>query len=574
MLILLTIFLFVFTSLAMLMFHLARPKLSIQGFLVVLTVLAGLPMVFLARPEIPNIITLLQWKPEILFPISPSLLIDNYSWYFALALSTLSFTVVITSIAQLGQTSKLDHFTTHNKDQLVENPNITIKGSSSEKPDTFINIALISNWQLWVAILILTCLGLLAVTAGNMLTLLLAWAALDIFELIVLLGHVLESKIRERVILSFSARMAGVITLLFACLILWSQGGSLYFEAISQSISVYLLLAAGLRLGVLPLQLPFTQGLPIRRGLGTVLRLVPAASSYILLVRMSSLGVPRSITPYLLALLCLAGLFAAVNWMGAKDELNGRPYWLLGTASLAVAAAILKNPPACLAWSITSLLSGCLIFSMSIRHRILIPLAILGAINLSTLPFSPTWQGAMLFQYKSTSPINLTLFSIFSFFLLLIQSFLVAGFIRHAVRGFFPTRVEIHEHIEQWVWLLYPFALILLVVIHLFIGGKSYPNLNGLPLYGWIIGPITLIIACLILYLTWRYPQPSPLYNLAKTTSFWKNLFSLVWIYRLLWRLFRTVSKLFSLFSTILEGEGGILWALVLFALIFVFLQR
>jgi hypothetical protein len=31
---------------------------------------------------------------------------------------------------------------------------------------------------------------------------------------------------------------------------------------------------------------------------------------------------------------------------------------------------------------------------------------------------------------------------------------------------------------------------------------------------------------------------------------------------------------LFSLFSTILEGDGGILWALVLFALIFVFLQR
>jgi hypothetical protein len=28
------------------------------------------------------------------------------------------------------------------------------------------------------------------------------------------------------------------------------------------------------------------------------------------------------------------------------------------------------------------------------------------------------------------------------------------------------------------------------------------------------------------------------------------------------------------LFSTILEGDGGILWALVLFALIFVFLQR
>jgi hypothetical protein len=574
MLILLTIFLFVFTPLAMLIFHLVRPKLSIQGFLVVLTVLAGLPMVFLARPDIPNIITLLQWKPEILFPISPSLLIDDFSWYFALALSTLSFTVVITSIAQLGQTPKLDQFTTHNKAQLVENPNTTYQESSSEKPETFLDIALISNWQLWAVILILTSLGLLAVTAGNMLTLLLAWAALDIFELIVLLGHVLQSKTRERVIMSFSARMAGVVTLLFACLILWSQGGSLYFEAISQSISIYLLLAAGLRLGVLPLQLPFTQGLPMNRGLGTVLRLVPAASSYILLVRMSSLGVPRSVTPYLLALVCLAGLFAAVNWMDAKDELNGRPYWLLGSASLVVAAAILKNPPACIAWSITSLLSGGLIFSMSLRHRYLIPLVILGLINLSTLPFSPSWQGALLFQYTSTSPVNLTLFSVFSFFLLLIHSFLLAGFVRHALRGFFPARVETHEHIERWVWFLYPIGLILITFTHLLFTWWLHPNLSDLPLSGWIMGPCALIITGLILYIIWHFPKPLTLINQVIKTSFWNNLFSFQWLYRLLWKLFRVISKLFTLFSTILEGDAGILWALVLFALIFVFLQR
>jgi hypothetical protein len=574
MLILLTIFLFILSSLAMLIFHLVRPKLSIQGFLVFLTVLAGLPMVFLARPDIPNVITLLQWKPEILFPISPSLLIDNFSWYFALALSTLSFTVVITSFAQLGQTPKLDQLTTHHIVQLVEDPNTNNKESSSEKPDTFFDVALISNWQLWAAILVLTSLGLLAVTAGNMLTLLLAWVTLDIIELVILLGHVLQSKIRERVIMSFSARMAGVVMLLIACLILWSQGGSLYFEAISQSISIYLILAAGLRLGVLPLQIPFTQGLPIRRGLGTVLRLIPAASSYILLIRISSLGVQRSITPYLLALLCLAGLFAAVNWLSAKDELNGRPYWLLGSASLAVAAAILKNPPACLAWSITSLLSGGLIFSMSIRHRNLIPLVILGVINLSTLPFSPTWQGATIFQYTSTSPVNLTQFLVFSFLIILIQSFLLAGFIRHALCGIFPAGVEPHEHIERWVWFLYPIGLILIALIHLLFGWWLYPNLSDLPISGWIMGPVALIIAGIILYIAWRHPQPSPLLNLSIKSSFWNNLFSLGWLYRLLWKLFRTISKLFSLFSTILEGDGGILWALVLFALIFVFLQR
>lgn len=574
MLVLLTISLFIFTPLAMLILHLVRPKLSIQGFLAVLTVLIAWPMVFLARSDIPHVITLLQWKPETLFPISPSLLIDDISWYFALALTSLSLSVVITSIAHLGQSPKLDQLPAQQKIQVVEDSNNPDEGISSDEPAAVIEAGLTPDWLLWASILALTSLGLVAVTAGNMLTLLLGWAALDVVELFILLGQMLESKTRERIILAFSAKMAGIVMLLIAGLYLWSQGATLSFDAISQPISTYLVLAAGLRLGVLPLHLPFTQGLPIRRSLGTVLRLVPAASSFILLVRVSNVGVTGAVTPFLLGLTILAGLFAAVNWLGAKDELNGRPYWLLGTASLAVAAAILNHPSGCLAWSIASLLSGGFIFSMFLRHRNLIPLAVLGLINLSALPFSPTWQGTTLYQYSSNSPVNLTLFSLFSLLFMLIQSFLLAGFMRHALRGVFPAGEETPEHIERWVWFVYPLGLILIVVTHLLIGWWLYPNMNEVPLSGWIIGSLVLIIAGVILYIIWRHPHPFAYLSRSAKTSFWNNLFSLDWLYRLLWKLFRTISRLFALFSTILEGDGGILWALVLFALIFVFLQR
>jgi len=574
MLILLTIFLFIFTPLAMLIFHLVRPKLSIQGLLAVMTVLSGLPMVFLARSDIPRVISLLQWRPEFLFPISPSLLIDDISWYFALALTALSFSVVFTSIAQLGQSARLDRLLAKDRIQVVESQNSSDEEISPVTPAKNIETGLPLKWSFWAAILILTSLGLLAVTSGNMLTLMLAWATLDIFELIVLLGHVLESKTRERIILVYSAKLTGIVTLLMAGLVLWSQGNPLSFDAISQSTSTLLILAAGIRLGILPLQIPLIQGIPIRRGLGTTLRLVPAASCFVLLVRVSNTGVSGVITPYLLGLTIMAGLFAAVNWMRAKDETDGRPYWLLGIASLAIAAAILNHPSACLTWSIASLLSGGFIFCMSLRHRNLIPLIFLGIFNISSLPFSPTWQGTTLYQYSSAFAVNLTIFSLFSFLLLLIQSFLLAGFIRHSLRGIYPAGEESSPHIERWVWLLYPFALILIVVIHLMLGWMLYPNLNGISIYGWIIGPVTLIFTSYILYITWRYPLPSPLFNHAKKTSFWNNLFSLEWLYRLLWKLFHMISKLFSLFSTILEGDGGILWALVLFALIFVFLQR
>jgi hypothetical protein len=574
MLVLLTIFLFVFTPLAMLILRLVRPRFSIQGFLAVLAVLSALPMVFLAGSKIPQVVSLLQWQPVSLFPVSPALLIDDISWYFALALIVLAFSVVITSIAQLGQSTRLDILPTRNKSQTIESPYPVNERLSPAPSADNSESGSPTNWSFWAAVLILTSLGLLAVTAGNMLTLLLAWVALDIFELIVLLGHVFQSKNRERVILVFFAKLIGTITLLIAALVLWSHGDSLSFEAISLATSVYLVLASGIRLGVLPLQLPFTQGLPMQRGLGTALRLIPAASSYILLVRVSNMGVAGAITPYLLALTALAGLYAAVNWIRAKDELSGRPLWMLGTASLAVAAAILNHPSACLAWCIASLLSGGFIFSISIRHRNLFPLIFLGIFNLSCLPFSPTWQGTSLYGYSSSSRVSLMLFSVYSFMFLLIQSFLLAGFIRHSLRGIYPAEEKSSGHIEQWAWLLYPIGLILPVVIHLFIGWRMYPNLNELPVYEWIVGPISLIIAGIVLYIIWRYPQLSPLIILSTKNSTWENLFSLEWLYRLLWKLFRSISKVFALFSAILEGEAGILWALALFALIFVFLQR
>ena len=574
MLILLTIFLFVFTPLAMLILRLVRPKLSIQGLLAVLTVLAGLPMVILARSDIPHTIPLLQWKPVTLFPISPSLLIDDVSWYFALSLVTLSFCVVIASIAQLGQSIRLDTQTIKNRVQVNELPHPSNEGITASKPGTNLEAGAPSNWLYWAAIMILTSVGLLAVTAGNLLTLILAWVALDIIELLVLLVHVIDSKTRERVILVFSAKLAGLVILIIGGLVLWSDGESLSFDAFSQATGIYLVLAAGLRLGVLPLQLPFTQGLPVRRGLGTALRLVPAASGFILLVRMANSGVSGSFTPFLLGLTSMAGLFAGINWLLAKDELDGSPYWLLGTASLAIASAILNHPSACLAWSIASLLSGGLIFSMSLRHRNLLPLVLLGAISLSTLPFSPTWQATTLYQFSSSSGVNITLFSVVSLIFLLIQSLLLAGYVRHLLQGVYAVGINPSEHIERWVWFLYPISLITIVGIHLLIGWLLYPNLSGLSLSAWIIGPITLLINGIILYIAWRQPQRAPLQNFSTNSSFWNNLFSLHWLYPLLWRLFRSISRLFGLFSTILEGDAGILWALVLFALIFVFLQR
>jgi hypothetical protein len=574
MLILLTIFLFILIPVVMLIFHLARPRFSIQGFLAVLAGIAGWVMVFIARSAAPQVIILLQWKPEYLFPISPSLLVDEISWFFALALASLAVTVLVTSIARLGQNSKPDNLPVQKITPGNEGKIPLHQEVPSAKPVMPLDVEVKPGWHLWASILILTSLGLVAVIAGNMLTLLLAWAALDITELFILLGQVPRSIVRERIILAFSAKVAGTGILLIATLIFWSQGSSLTFDEITYTISPYLLLAAALRLGVLPLHLPLVHRLPIWPGFGTVLRLVPASASFILLVRVSNLGITGVITPYLLAFTTLTGIFAAVKWLIAQNELDGRPFWLLGTASLSIAAAILNQPTACLVWAITSLLSGGFIFSIPLRHKYLIPLIVLGLANFSALPFSPTWQGVRLYSIPTNIPLTHSLFYLFAFFLLVSQSFLLAGLIRHALHGIFPDAEKKPTRVEHWVWFLYPIGLFFTLATHLLIGSILYPNLTEVTIAGWILGPLTLFISGFILYISWRFPRTIQLAGHSKITIFWNNLFSFEWLYRYLWKLFRSLARLFALISSILEGDGGIIWALVLFALIFVFLQR
>jgi formate hydrogenlyase subunit 3/multisubunit Na+/H+ antiporter MnhD subunit len=574
MFILLTIFLFIFTASAMVILHLVRPRLSIQGFLAVIVVLLGLVMVLLADSNIPNSIVLLQWTPQSLYSIQPTLTLDDISWYFAFALTSLIFTVVITSIARLGQISKPDQVPAKNNIPFDGSLNSAGEASSMIVPSTINEVGQMPNWLFWAEILVLTGVGLLAVTAGNVLTLLLAWASLDIIELVILLGQIMQSSARERVIIVFSAKLAGIVMVLIAGLLIWSKGDTLQLNAVPQSVSVFLILAAGIRLGIFPPQHFYTRGLPIRSDLATVLGLVSAASSFILLVRVSTTGVSPSVTLLLLGIIALIGILTSINWLGAKDELDGRSYWILGTASLAIAAAIVSSPFACMVWSFASLLSGGLIFSFSMRHRRFIPLILLGVFNLSTLPFSPTWQSMSLYQSISNVTRNTAQLLLFSISFFLIQTFLLSGYIRHFLRELQPEMEGKSDHVERWVWVLYPIGLVLIVLAHVLLGWFLLPDLQGLSLVAWVIGPLTLLVAALILFISFRYPQPFPVLNRFMKTSLPTNLFSLEWLYNILWQAYRTISKVIGLFSTILEGDGGILWALVLFALIFVFLQR
>jgi hypothetical protein len=512
--------------------------------------LAAWILVLLSRPRQSYALLLVHWSPVTYFPDSPKILVDPISWSFALALATLVLVVILTVPVRLQG----------------------------------------NNWHAWASSLAMTGFGLIAVLAGNPLTLMLAWAAIDILEIFILLVQVRESKVHLQALVVFAARVGGLGLLLWAD-ITSRTAGNLWIPldgraaaldgaagAVPLSVSLILLIAAGLRLGVLPLRLPYLQEPPIRRGLGTSLRLIPAAASLILLARTAYAGVPASWAPFLLVLVGLSAIYGAFLWASAPDELSGRPYWILGMTAFAVASAVCGMPQASLSWGLACILSGGLLFLYSARHsmarhRYLLLLPMLGLLGFIGLPFTPNWDGMQLYTSR-------TIFYILPLFLFA-HAFLISGYILHAVRSG-PNP----EQPQRWVWLLYPLGLALFPAIQ-YVGwwqSTHWPSefrsalvstgATHFPFLTWIAGVIAFGLSGLIFWITYqRYPSdnlPDRPRHLLVTLG--QRIFSMQWVYNILGIAFRFSIRLVGFLTGLLEGDGGILWVLVLLALLVVVL--
>jgi hypothetical protein len=498
-------------ALVLLTLRIVQPKFSYFWLIAALGALSAWPVQLISRVVIPAQINLSVWQAGDYFSSSPGLLLDEISWPFALGLVSLVLAVILTDVARAAE----------------------------------------ADWLAWASSLTITALGLVAVLAGNPLTLMLAWAALDLVEVLILLSETLKSSIREQIIIAYATRIAGITFLLIATISSSASGLPLSFEAIPTAASLYLLLAAGLRLGVLPIHLPLFEALSLRRGLGTLLNLVPAATSLMLLARTATIGAEPVLAPYLLALAGLAGLYAGLSWLTAADELDGRPFWILGLASLAFASAIRSQPAATLAWGITTLLSGGLIFLLSARHRLLYLVAGLGFLGILGLPYLPSWQTAGLYR----PPFNFLLV-----IFMITQAMFAAGYLRHLVRP--GDRLA---GVERWVWVIYPWGLVILPLTHILLTiwrlrqpGAELPNLAT----SWPSLLIVMIIAGFGLLYRRGFQVP------IRLTQVFQRTLSLHWLYRFVWRLYRLGARFVAFINLILEGEGGILWTLLLLVIL------
>lgn len=522
-LLLLPVLVYVVSAALILVLSRVRPGFGYAWLLAVVTVLGAWGLVLAFRFVPPPPIILINWLPVTQAIGTVIFQLDTPAWVYTFSLAGLAAAVILTASARLQHSST---------------------------PST------------WAANLAITAAGMLAMLAGTPLALALAWTLIDVMELAIMLRAVPDPSLGSQVVTAFLARVTGTLVLLGTMALGKANGTDLQLINPPANLSIFLVIAAGLRLGVLPLYLPYFREFVFRRGVSTTLRLVVAASSLVLLGRVPSTAVPVAWFPWLLLFASLAALFGSVQWAIQPTEISGRPYWLIALAGLAVGSVIRSHPVASLAWGVCLILSGGILFLYSARERRLIFLPALGALALSGLPFTPAgggWQGLVIL------PINLPDFIFF-----LAQVLLVLGYIRHMLRA-----EETLAGMERWIKGVYPFGLLLLSVTAWLIAFLAWPAANGLD-HWWASAAAAGLALGVWLSLArvrdwWQaHPERTGWVGAAARPlgSVLNHLLRLAWLYRLVGWVYLVMQRFIQAVTLLLEGEGGVLWVLVLLALL------
>lgn len=531
MLIFVPILLLLFGSITIAIIYHVKSRVGLTWLVAAGSSLVAWLIMALMRLYLPTTVPLINWEPEPLFNASPFLMVDYISWPYAITLITINIAFIFTDSAR----SKTNINPMH-----------------------------------WAGSMAITAIGLMALLAGNPLTMVLAWALVDIVELVYLLSVQKDNRHNHRIILMYASRLLSLIMFTWATMVGWLEIGQFDIDNIPARSGVYFLIAAALRLGIIPLNLSFLNEPELKRGPRTLLRLAPIASSLSLLARVPADVI--SIRPYwMLPIQLLIGftaLISALMWLLKEQELEARNSWYIALTSLALICAINGLAPTSRAWGISLLLSGSLLFLFDPPIKRLRFLLIPGLIGLLALPFTPAnsgWQGLIGSSFNFLSLVAV-----------IAHTLLVSGYIKFMMSGQGSA-----TGLESWSKISFPIGLIFIIQTQIAIGVIGWPGVFNSE--NWWVGMISLGVTSILVLLAWRL-RKSPInssiksrieanQNVQKILNTINSVTNLEWLTRTISTLYRLASNVILTSATIIEGEGGILWALVFLILLFSFLK-
>ncbi len=403
----------------------------------------------------------------------------------------------------------------------------------------------------WMASIGIAILGLVAVQAGTISTLLSGWFLIDTLELAYLLLSMKPHHDLGKLATSFALRYAGILMALIA---LNAGGGQAEVKP-----GFYIFLAAMLRMGSLPFW-PYWGDISSMTGLGTMMQAVRTLSALIPLASLGAGVIPARWTGLVTLYCLLLMLYCALRWLRLDTPRDGRVYWITACSMLAFTCVIHDQAANSVFWVVTALLAGSALFLFTDRTRLYLGLSLAGLLALTGLPYTPVssgWSGLLgsPVDWRSTP-------------FILANALLLAGCLRLAVRTPEPER-----RIEGLARFAYPAGLIVLLVMPWLI--TSY-SVNETPLQDWWAGFLAFALL-LILVIVFRDQLFEGASFKWPASRFWKAFVKLQegslaairqdWLVILFNRFAAWLGRLTISVTNIMEGDGGVLWVLLLLVL-------
>lgn len=522
-LVLLPVLLLIIAALGIFILQQVRPGIGYAWLIATVMAIVTVGVTLFLRLRLPLQLIINPWQTFTGLANPVALRLDYHSWPYAFALAALALAFIMTDAARL---------------------------ETEARPMN------------WAAGLAFTALGMLAVMSANPYTLVITWTAVDLIESLMVFSTSTGRRMGEQTVAAFSVRVGGTLLVILAILFARSQALPFDLSPIPSSLAIFMLLAAGMRLGVLPLNIPYTREVYVWRGLGNVMRMIGPASSLVVLGRMPEQVVPVEWKPFFLILTALAALYGSGMWMMSDSELNGRPFWFIALAALAVASVINGNPQASISWGLALIFSGSVIFFFSARRRQILFIPLLSMLGIAGLPYNPAasgWFGLASGQFDLSSLAYLAT-----------VLFLIWGYLRHTIRA----RDELYR-MERWVHTVYPAGLMALVLAHWFTGVYGWPG-SFTPGVWWTAITLALVSAFggILAFSFRRFFTSKAAPGLwvsvliQRIGAFFGTIFRLDWLYRFIAWLYRVVQSVILVITAMFEGDGGILWSLVILALL------
>jgi len=405
-------------------------------------------------------------------------------------------------------------------------------------------------------------LAYFAITAVDLWTVIIAWTALDLGNLIYEFFS-RKNLTHSGVVVPLFFKLFGSLLLIYATAISSGNSQVLSLANIPASSSGLFFTAAILHSGILPFRFPEKR----KKGVETITNglffLLPFISSLFLVVHLPNDDIPF-LSFILISSLAIIGMYYfGLLWMQSAEEINKIYFLALAFAAFTIFRYVTGTHQDLVPWLALTLIGGSWLLQFSQRGSSTRLLPIFLIISMLGIPFTLTSYGSSLYFSDG-----------FKFSVIFILFFHVLYLI-----GFYQSLTQEKEQFDDLDSSSQLNYLIAIMFSGLAIIMTSYRLAGSLinEIANWWAG--LTITAAAAAYLIWRRRQAGQARegNLeieqTEISQRVEKMLSFEWLTKAVTVVAERLRPLVNGFSNLMEGEGGILWSIVFMALLVTLLR-